>query len=69
MPDAVAWRQGLQALGVESGDQVGDVVAGAAPDGVGRLLVVVAPGDGQEDPGAGDLDGRGDLGPGDLARV
>ena len=43
------------------------VVAGAASHGVCRLLVVVAAGDGQEDLGAGDLDGRCGLGPGNLA--
>ena len=40
---------------------MGDGIAGAAADGAGRRLVVLAAGDGQEDLGPGDLDGRGDL--------
>ena len=60
-PAAVAGRQGGEALGVEAGDEVGDGVAGAAADGAGGVLVVVAAGDGQEDLGADDLGGRGGL--------
>ena len=58
---AVAGRQRGEALGVEAGDEVGDGVAGAAADGAGRVLVVVAGGDGQEDLGPDDLGGRGGL--------
>ena len=49
----MAGRQGRQPLGVEAGDQVRDGVAGAAADGTGGLLIVVARGDGQEELGPG----------------
>jgi hypothetical protein len=57
----VSGRQGGGALGVEARHEVGDGVAGASSDGAGRVLVVGAGGDGQEDLGPGDLDGGGDL--------
>ena len=66
---AVAGRQGGGALGVEAGDQVGDSVAGAAAGGVGGRLVVLAAGDGQEDLGPEDLDGRGDARATDLGQL
>ena len=59
-------RQGGQALGVEAGDEVGDRVAGATAHGVGRVLIVVAACDGQEELGSGDLDGRSHLRPAQL---
>jgi len=59
----VAGRQRGEALGVEAGDEVRDGIAGAAAGGAGGVLVVVAAGDGQEDPGPGDLDGGCRLGP------
>jgi hypothetical protein len=40
---------------------VGDGVAGAAAGGAGRVLIIVAACDGQQDLRPGDLDGGGDL--------
>jgi hypothetical protein len=59
-------RQGGQAFGVEAGDEVRDRVTGATAHSVGRGLVVVAAGDGQEELGSGDFDGRSHLGPAQL---
>jgi hypothetical protein len=48
---------------------VGDGVAGASADGAGRVLVVVAACDGQEELGPNDLDGRGDLRAAELVQL
>jgi hypothetical protein len=48
---------------------MGDGVAGASADGVGRVLVVVAACDGQQKLGAGDLDGRCGLGAAELGQL
>jgi hypothetical protein len=68
LPAAMARRQGGQALDIEAGDQVGDGVAGASAGGAGSPLVVIAGGDGQEDPGSGDFGGGGDLGAADMGQ-
>ena len=57
------------ALCVGPGDEVRDGVAGAAADRAGSGLVVVAAGDGQEDLGPEDLDGRGDPRATDLCQL
>jgi hypothetical protein len=54
---------------VGPGDEVRDGVAGAAADRAGSGLVVVVAGDGQEDLGPEDLDGRGDARATDLGQV
>ena len=68
-PAAVTGRHHGESLGVEASDEVGDGIAGSASDGAGRRLVVVAACDGQQDLGAGDLDGGGDLRSADLGQL
>jgi len=68
LPAAVAWREGLQAFDVESGDQVRDGVAGSATGGACGLLIVATAGDGQDHRGASHLDGGSDLGPAELSK-
>ena len=54
---------------VGPGDEVRDGVAGAAADRAGSGLVVFAAGEGQEDLGPEDLDGRGDARAIDLGQL